>query len=88
MPSSPVSNPPAIPIYTVRGQRVVLDSDLATIYGVSTTRFNQAVKRNLRRFPEDFAFVLTREEFEALMSQIVTSSSESRPAPSCFTMFN
>lgn len=50
-------------ILTIRGQKVVLDSDLATIYGVSTGRFNEAVKRNLERFPEDFSFVLNRTEF-------------------------
>ena len=48
---------------------MVLDSDLARIYGVSTGRFNEAVKRNLKRFPEDFSFVLTREEFGFLKSQ-------------------
>ena len=50
-------------ILALRGQRVVLDSDLAAIYGVSTGRFNEAVKRNLRRFPNDFSFVATREEY-------------------------
>jgi len=69
-----VSSPPSIPIHTVRGERVVLDSDLAAIYGVSTSAFNQAVNRNLRRFPEGFAFVLSREEFANLRSQIATSS--------------
>jgi hypothetical protein len=48
---------PSAPIYEVRGQRVILDSDLAKIYGVPTHVFNQAVKRNLARFPEDFAFL-------------------------------
>jgi len=60
-----------IPIHTVRGQRVVMDSDLAALYGVSTTIFNQAVKRNLKRFPEDFSFIVTREEFLILVSQSV-----------------
>lgn len=63
-----------VPIHTVRGQRVVLDSDLATLYGVSTGRFNEAVKRNLKRFPEDFAFQLTAEESLILISQNAISS--------------
>jgi len=59
-------------IYTVRGLSVVLDSDLATIYGVSTKVLNQAMKRNATRFPEEFAFELNREEWVNLRSQIVT----------------
>jgi hypothetical protein len=62
-------------ILTVRGQRVMLDSDLARIYGVSTGQLNQALKRNLSRFPSDFAFQLDRQEFANLISQIVISSS-------------
>jgi hypothetical protein len=58
-----------VPILTVRGQRVVLDFDLAAIYGVSTGRFNEAVKRNVKRFPQDFSFVVTREEYDKLISQ-------------------
>ena len=64
-----------IPIHTVRGQRVVLDSDLAALYGVTTMAFNQAIKRNLKRFPEDFSFVVSSEEFLILISQSVISSS-------------
>ena len=60
-------------IRTIRGVRVMLDRDLAKIYGVPTFRFNEAIKRNRHRFPEDFMFQLTREEFEALKSQIVIS---------------
>lgn len=60
-------------IYVIRGERVMLDSDLAEIYGVETRVFNQAVKRNLNRFPEDFMFQLTEEEHEVLRSQIVIS---------------
>jgi phage regulator Rha-like protein len=56
-------------IRLIRGQRVLLDSDLATLYGVPTNRFNEAVKRNAARFPVDFAFRLTAEEHEALRSQ-------------------
>ncbi|MBI5397413.1 MAG: ORF6N domain-containing protein [Verrucomicrobia bacterium] len=60
-------------ILTVRGQRVMLDSDLARIYGVSTRQLNQQLKRNSHRFPKDFAFQLTPQELACLMSQIVTS---------------
>ena len=60
-------------IHLVRGQRVMLDSDLAKIYDVKTNALNQALKRNLKRFPNDFAFQLTGGELESLMSQIVTS---------------
>jgi len=58
-------------IRTIRGQKVILDSDLARIFGVPTFRFNQAVRRNQERFPTDFLFQLTAEEFKALRSQIV-----------------
>ena len=58
----------------IRGARVILDSDLARVYGVSTKVLNQAVKRNAERFPVDFAFQLSAEEAESLRSQIVTSS--------------
>jgi ORF6N domain-containing protein len=61
-------------IYLVRGQRVMLDSDLAEIYGVSTRRLNEQLRRNLRRFPTDFAFQLSVREFRNLMSQFATSS--------------
>jgi hypothetical protein len=64
---------PEIPIREIRGQRVLLDSDLAAIYGVSTAALNQAVKRNTGRFPDEFSFVLTAEEFELLISQNVIS---------------
>lgn len=67
-----------IPIHTVRGLRVVLDSDLAAPYGVSTMAFNQAIKRNLKRFPEDFSFVVSREEFLLLISQSVISKPKGR----------
>ena len=53
-------------ILTLRGQRVVLDADLARLYGVPTKRFNEAVKRNSARFPKDFAFQLTAGEFESM----------------------
>lgn len=56
-----------------RGVRVVLDRDLAKIYGVATFRFNEAIKRNRHRFPADFMFQLTRAEFDSLKSQIAMS---------------
>jgi hypothetical protein len=61
-------------IYLLRGQRLMLDSDLAAIYGVSTRQLNQQLKRNRNRFPDDFAFQLSTEEFRNLKSQIATSS--------------
>jgi ORF6N domain len=61
-------------ILTLRGQRVLLDADLARLYGVSTKAFNQAVKRNVKRFPSDFRFRLTAKEATSLRSQSVTSN--------------
>ncbi|MFH1018941.1 MAG: ORF6N domain-containing protein [Pseudomonadota bacterium] len=61
-------------IHEVRGRRVILDSDLAVLYGVSTGRLNEQVKRNRERFPEDFAFRLTNQEVESLISQFATSN--------------
>lgn len=61
-------------IYTIRGKQVMIDSDLAMLYQIETKVFNQAVKRNMNRFPEHFRFQLTEEEYENLRSQIVTSS--------------
>lgn len=60
-------------IYTIRGYRVMLDSDLATLYGVETRVLNQAVKRNIERFPKHFMFQLTQGEFQTLISQFVIS---------------
>lgn len=61
-------------IYEIRGQRVMLDRDLAVMYEVETRRINEVVKRNMKRFPSDFMFQLTNQEFENLISQIATSS--------------
>jgi hypothetical protein len=61
-------------ILIVRGQRVMLDSDLAALYGVPTSRLNEQVKRNQNRFPNDFAFRLTQKEFTDLISQFATSN--------------
>ncbi len=60
-------------IYEIRGQRVMIDSDLSKLYGVEVKILNQAVRRNLRRFPDDFMFKLTKEEYNFLKSQFVTS---------------
>src|SRR5689334_23256319 len=75
-------------IHVIRGQRVMLDSDLAALYGVTTKALNQAVKRNAERFPSDFAYPLTEQEVTDLKSQIVTSSRSHggrRSAPWVFT---
>jgi hypothetical protein len=62
-------------IYLIRGQKVMLDSDLAELYGVPTRRLTEQVKRNISRFPADFTFQLTSEEAKNLRSQIAISSS-------------
>ncbi len=61
-------------IFLIRGKQVMIDRDLAELYGVETKVINQAVKRNIERFPEDFMFQLTKGELEILKSQFVTSS--------------
>jgi len=60
-------------IYVMRGHKVILDSDLADLYGVTTKRLNEQVRRNIDRFPSDFMFQLTNAEAERLRSQIATS---------------
>jgi len=73
-------------IYEIRGYRVMLDFDLAGIYQVETRRLNEAVKRNIKRFPSDFMFQLTTDEFKHLKSQIATSSwGGTRKLPHAFT---
>ena len=75
-------------IYLLRGKKVMLDRDLATLYGVETRTLNQAVRRNINRFPEDFMFQLTTEEMENWKSQIVISNKEKmglRKRPYVFT---
>jgi hypothetical protein len=73
-------------IYIIRNQKVMLDRDLAALYGVETRVLNQAVKRNIGRFPEDFMFVVSKVEFDNLISQIVTSSwGGTRKIPFAFT---
>lgn len=80
-PMAKAGKPPVLPeelvmnkIYFIRGQKVMLDRDLAELYGVETRTLNQAVRRNKDRFPKDFMFQLTQAEFENLISQFVTSS--------------
>ena len=75
-------------IYLIRDEKVMLDRDLAALYGVSTKALKQAVKRNLTRFPNDFMFVLNAREFEIWRSQFVTSTADRkglRYAPMAFT---
>ncbi|WP_235528604.1 ORF6N domain-containing protein [Pedobacter sp. Leaf194] len=75
-------------IYEIRGHKVMLDRDLAELYGVETRTLNQAIKRNIERFPEDFMFQLTKEEWSYLISQIVTSKKSrggTRKLPFAFT---
>ncbi len=75
-------------IYLIRGQKVMLDRDLAALYGVPTKVLKQAVKRNIKRFPDDFMFMLDKEEFANWRSQFVTSNSDRmglRYAPMAFT---
>mgnify|MGYP003551671687 CR=1 FL=1 len=63
-------------IYLIRGQKVMLDRDLAALYGVETKVLKQAVRRNAHRFPDDFMFEMSKREFEDWRSQFVTSSSQ------------
>ena len=73
-------------IYVIRGQRVMLDSDLARLYEVETKVLNQAVKRNITRFPDNFMFQLSKDEWQSLRSQIVTFSGDIRKyTPYAFT---
>ncbi|MCD7780209.1 MAG: ORF6N domain-containing protein, partial [Candidatus Gastranaerophilales bacterium] len=75
-------------IYVIRGQKVMLDSDLAMLYGVLTKNLNKAVKRNIQRFPEDFMFQITKEEYENLKFQFGTSNNQwggRRTLPFVFT---
>lgn len=74
-------------IYVIRGEQVMLDYDLAEMYGIETKVLKQAVKRNINRFPSDFMFQLTKEEFKSLRSQFVTSNKRggTRYMPYAFT---
>lgn len=75
-------------IFLLRNKRIILDKDIARMYGVSTSRLNEQVKRNLKRFPDDFMFQLSKEEFNTLISQIATSKIKrggTRKLPYAFT---
>ena len=76
-------------IYNIRGQKVMIDRDLADLYGVETKRLKEAVRRNIDRFPLDFMFEMTKKEFENWRSQIASSNSVDkmglRYSPFCFT---
>lgn len=76
-------------IRVIRGKQVLLDRDLASLYGVETKALNQAVKRNIERFPEEFCFKLSSDEFSAWRSQFVTSTADKKglryAAPTVFT---
>ena len=74
-------------IYTIRNKKVMLDRDLAQLYDVPVKSLNQAVKRNIERFPEDFMFRLTQEEWENLRSQIVTANTSVSLSKIRFTPF-
>jgi phage regulator Rha-like protein len=76
-------------IHLIRGQRIILDADLARVYGVPTKRLNEAVKRTLERFPSDFAFLLKPQEVASLRSQIATSKRRGgrRYLPRAFTEY-
>ena len=73
-------------IYEIRGQKVMLDFELAEIYGYTTTKFNQQVRNNIEKFDDDFMFPLTKDEFQNLMSKKLTSSwGGRRKLPNAFT---
>ena len=75
-------------IYFIRGEKVLLDRDLALLYGIDTKVLKQSVRRNLKRFPEDFMFILTKDELTVWRSQFVTSKSDKkglRYSPMAFT---
>ncbi|MBL7737435.1 MAG: ORF6N domain-containing protein [Chitinophagaceae bacterium] len=75
-------------IYVVRGQKVMIDRDLAVLYGVETKRLKEAVRRNIARFPEDFMFEMSKEELESWRTQNATSKEDKqglRYAPFCFS---
>lgn len=74
-------------IYEIRGQRVMFDFDLATLYQVTTSAMNQAVKRNIERFPEEFMFRISAAEWENMSSQFVTTSRTKRPKVSLPLVF-
>ena len=72
-------------IYTIRGVKVMLDADLAEIYGYSTGAFNQQVKNNIEKFDDDFRFQITQTEFAGLISKLISNRSGTRKLPYAFT---
>ena len=74
-------------IYEIRGQKVILDFDLAVLYGTETKKLKQAVRRNIARFPSDFMFELTKEEYDSLRSQFVTLENTGRGKYSKYSSF-
>ncbi|WP_288797337.1 ORF6N domain-containing protein, partial [uncultured Muribaculum sp.] len=68
-------------IYEVRGQKVILDRDLAELYNVTTANLNKAVKRNIRRFPDDFMFQLTKAEFDELKTNLIFTRVRDNKSP-------
>ena len=75
-------------IYLIRGQKVMIDRDLAELYGVETKRLKEAVRRNIERFPEDFMFEMNKKEFESWREESISSPEDKqglRYAPFCFT---
>ena len=72
-------------IYTIRGLKVMLDADLAEIYGYSTGAFNQQVKNNIEKFDDDFRFQITQTEFAGLISKLISNRSGTRKLPYAFT---
>ncbi len=88
LPITPVSEETIVEkIYIIQGQKVMLDRDLAEMYGVPTFRLNEAVKRNISRFPDDFMFQLTKDEYNSLRSQfaILKRGKHSKYLPYAFT---
>jgi len=75
-------------IYEIRGERVMLDRDLATLYEVETRVFNQAVKRNIKRFPTDFMFQLTKQEWENLRMQVEALEQQNNALTSQIVILN
>ena len=70
-------------IFVIRGKQVMIDRDLADLYGVETKAINQAVKRNIERFPEEFRFQLTKDEYDFLRSQIATLKEDEKVLRGC-----
>lgn len=79
VPAHGVAPLSAARMFTIRGERVILDSDLAKLHGVPTKRLNEKVRRNPRRFPQDFVFLLSADEWQSLSAQIITMNNGRAP---------